>query len=155
MHPIKILVPVFGAVLFAVAYLSWGWQGVAVVAGGLTMWALLHFTRMMHVLKRASERPIGHVGSAVMLNAKLRPGVALLHLLAITRSLGDLRSPKGQQPEIYRWTDGSDSHVTAEFKNGRLASWLLYRPPQPDAEVAPGELVAPVAGATPEAAALR
>ena len=71
------------------------------------MWLLLHFTRMMQVLKRAANRPVGFVDSAVMLNAKLRPGVTLLHVVALTRSLGELRSPKARQPELYRWTDGS------------------------------------------------
>ena len=36
------------------------------------VWVLLHFTRMMTILKRAANRPIGYVDSAVMLNAKLK-----------------------------------------------------------------------------------
>ena len=75
------------------------------------------------------RQPIGYVGSAVMLNAKLRPGVAMLHVLALTRALGEQLSPKDEQPEVFRWTDGSKSHVTAEFLNGRLVKWTLYRPP--------------------------
>ena len=94
----KILVPIAGVALIAGAWNAAGWQGVAIVVGGIVMWMLLHFTRMMAVLKRSSDRPVGWVGSAVMLNAKLRPGVNLLHVMAITRSLGELVSPKDSQP---------------------------------------------------------
>ena len=96
------------------------------------MWMLLHFSRMMQILKRAANRPIGHVGSAVMLNAKLKPGVTLLHVVAMTKSLGALQSPKDTQPELYRWTDAGESHVTCEFHDGKLQKWLLERPVQPD-----------------------
>ena len=80
------------------------------------------------VMRRAAERPIGYVGSAVMLNAKLKPKVNLMHVVALTRSLGERLSEEGQEPEIYRWTDGTDSHVTCEFVNGRLVKWTLVRP---------------------------
>lgn len=127
----KILVPVGGVVLVAAAYRAYGWGGVAVVVGGLVMWLLLHFTRMMQVLKRAADRPVGYVGSAVMLNAKLRPGFTLLHVVAMTRALGELISVKDQQPELFRWTDGTQSFVTCEFVGGKLVKWELVRP-EPD-----------------------
>ena len=94
----KILVPIMGVVLVAGAWQAAGWGGVALVVGGLVMWLLLHFNRTMQVLKRAADRPIGWVDSAVMLNAKLKPGVTLLHTLALTRALGELLSPKDEQP---------------------------------------------------------
>ncbi|WP_298930838.1 glycerate kinase [uncultured Ramlibacter sp.] len=134
----KILVPIAGVALIAGAWNAAGWQGVAIVVGGIVMWMLLHFTRMMAVLKRSSDRPVGWVGSAVMLNAKLRPGVNLLHVMAITRSLGELVSPKDSQPEIFRWTDGTESSVSCEFVNGKLVKWALVRPPaEPEAGDAP------------------
>jgi hypothetical protein len=49
------------------------------------MWLLLHFTRLMTIVRRASNQPIGYVGSAVMLNAKLKPKVSLMHVIAMTR----------------------------------------------------------------------
>lgn len=118
-----------GAVLMAAAWRAYGWAGVALAAGGVLMWLLLHFTRLMHVLKRAADRPLGFVDSAVMLHAKLRPGVSLLHVMALTRSLGQRLSPKDEQPELYRWTDGTASHVTCEFRDGKLVRWELVRPP--------------------------
>src|SRR6185436_4491282 len=100
----KILVPIAGVVAVVVAYRGYGWAGVAAVATGFVMWVLLHFTRMMQVLKRAANRPIGYVDSAVMLNAKAKPGMTLLHVVAMTRALGKLQSEKDVQPEIWRWT---------------------------------------------------
>ena len=124
----RVDIPLLGVALVAIAYRSYGWAGVAVVVTAMVMWGLLHFTRMMQVLKRAANRPIGYVDSAVMLNAKLRPGVTLLHVIAMTRALGELKSVKDEQPELFRWTDGTQSHVTAEFLGGRLVKWDLVRP---------------------------
>ena len=125
----KLLLPVLGVLLVAMAWQAYGWAGVAVVATGTVMWLLLHFTRMMKVLQRASARPVGYCDSAVMLNAKLRPKFTLLHVVAMTRALGEQLSPQDTQPEIFRWTDGSASHVTCEFAGGKLVKWELVRPP--------------------------
>ena len=124
----RVGIPLLGVVLIAMAYRSYSWAGVAVVVTVMVMWGLLHFSRMMQVLKRAANRPIGYVGSAVMLNAKLQPGVTLLHVVAMTRALGELKSAKDQQPELYRWTDGTESHVTCEFFGGKLVKWEMVRP---------------------------
>lgn len=131
----KILLPLAGVLLVVAAYRSYGWGGVALAVGLWVMWLLLHFSRMLQVLKRAAHRPVGYVGSAVMLNAKLKPGVSLLHVVAMTQALGELNSVKDSQPELYRWTDGTDSHVTCEFHNGKLKKWELVRPLQTDQTV--------------------
>ena len=124
----KILIPIASVVLVVAAYRAYGWAGVAAAVGALVMWMLLHFTRMLQILKRAANRPVGYVDSAVMLNAKLQSGATLLHVVAMTRSLGELLSPKDTQPERFRWTDASQSHVTCEFVAGRLKAWELHRP---------------------------
>ena len=125
----RILVPIAGVALVVFAWRSFGGPGVALVAGGILMWVLLHFTRVMQVLKRASDRPIGTVASAVMLNAKLQPGLTLLHVIGLTRALGEQRTPKDQQPEVYRWGDASGSWVDCEFQQGKLVKWSMVRPP--------------------------
>ncbi len=114
--------------MIAVAFTKFGWPGVALVVGGLVFWMLLHFTRMMTVLKRAANAPMGYVASAVMLNAKLKPGVTLLHVTAMTKSLGALQSVKDAQPEVYRWADTAGSHVTCTFVGGKLTTYQLWRP---------------------------
>ena len=98
------------------------------VGGGVLMWGLLHLTRMLTVLKRAADRPKGWVDSAVMLNAKLRPGVNLLHIMALTRSLGERLSDEGTEPEVFRWIDGGEVSVTCQLSGGKLVSWELCRP---------------------------
>ncbi|MEJ6021226.1 glycerate kinase [Ramlibacter sp. PS4R-6] len=134
----KIVLPILGAVLVAIGWRIAGWGGVALAVGAMVMYLLLHFNRMMAVLQKAANRPKGYVGSAVMLNAKLKPGVNMLHVMALTNSLGEPLSPQGQQPEVFRWTDGTGSHVTCDFANGRLVKWDLYRPPaEEDAPAAP------------------
>ena len=136
----RIVYPIAGAALVAFAWRSWGWAGVALVVGGILMWMLLHFTRLTQVLRRAADLPIGFVGSAVMLNSRLRPNLTLLHVIGLARALGEQLSPKDQQPEVFRWTDGSASSVTCEFVNGKLVRWKLERPtaeatgPQPPAQ---------------------
>jgi len=126
----KIFLPIVGAAMVAVAWQAYGWQGAALAGGALVMFLLLHFNRMMHVLKKAAERPKGYVASAVMLNAKLKPGVNLLHVMAMTQSIGEQLSEDGAPTEIFRWTDGSQSSVTCEFTRGKLAKWTLERPPE-------------------------
>ena len=124
----KILVPLAGVAALVLAFRFYSWAGVAAIATGGVMWMLLHFTRMMTVLKRAANRPIGYVDSAVMLNAKLKPGASLLHVVAMTRALGQLQSEKDAQPEVFRWTDGTQSHVTCTFVGGKLMQHALFRP---------------------------
>ncbi len=124
----KILIPlaiIGGAVL---AWRSYGWPGIAAVVTVLVFGILLHFSRMMQILKRAANRPIGHVDSAVMLNAKLKPGATLLHVVAMTRALGLLKSAKDAQPEIFEWKDGTESTVTCTFVGGKLSHHVLVRP---------------------------
>ncbi len=131
---LRIAIPLAGVAAIAFAWYRFGWQGVLIVVTALVMWLLLHFNRMMQVLKRAAARPVGYVDSTVMLNAKLKPGVTLMHVTAMTHSLGQLQTEQDQQPEVYRWSDNSQSHVDCEFHNGRLVRWQLKRPaPGPEA----------------------
>lgn len=125
-----------GVAILGAAWRAYGAGGLAIAAGGLMMWLLLHVTRLMHVLKQAADRPVGYVASAVMLNAKLKPRVNLLHVMAMTRSVGEALSPKDQQPEVYRWSDPGGSSVRCEFVNGRLVKWTLSRP-QAEAAASP------------------
>ena len=137
----KIAVPVVGVAIVVLSYAYGGWPGVALVAGALIMWLLLHFNRMMQVLKRAANRPIGYVDSAVMLNAKLKPKATLMHVVAMTRSLGEQRSAQGVQPEVFRWTDSGGSWVDCTFAGGKLAGHALTRPA--DESAAPIDLPPP------------
>lgn len=109
------------------AYRFYGWVGVVAATSGLVMWVLLHFSRIMQVLKRTANRPVGYIDDAVTFNAKLKPGMTLLHVVAMTQSLGDLQSTKNVQPEVLRWIDGSQSKVTCTFVDGKLVHHELCR----------------------------
>ena len=78
-----------------------------------------------------------------VLNAKLKPRMPLLNVIALTRSLGERLSAEGAEPEVYRWRDPGDSHVTTEFEGGRLLRWQLQRPPVPSEPDAAPPLPAP------------
>jgi hypothetical protein len=142
----RILTLVFAIALGAGAWRAGGWAGLALVGSALLFWFLLHYTRLINVMKRAANRPIGYVGSAVMLNAKLKQGSALLHVMALTQSMGERLSPEGAQPEAYRWTDAGGSQVTAEFEGGKLQRWQLDRPSPPE-DNEPPRVTPPTAGA--------
>ena len=124
----KVLVPLAIIGGAALAYRSYGWLGIAVVVTFLVFGILLHFTRLMTILKRAANRPIGHVDSAVMLNAKLKPGATLMHVVAMTRALGLLKSARDAQPEVFEWKDAGESVVTCTFVGGKLFHHVLVRP---------------------------
>jgi hypothetical protein len=130
MNAHKLLLPLLGVAVVAFAWHSMGFSGVALALGAIVMWMLLHFSRITKVLQRAAQRPVGWCDSAVMLNAKLRPGVDLLHVLALAKAIGEQVSAKDAQPEVYRWTDGTQSRVTCEFRQGKLVKWELWRPPE-------------------------
>lgn len=124
----KLLAPAALALLLFLCWRAWGWPGVLAGAGGGLLWLLLHFTRLMHVMRRAAARPIGTVASAVMLGARLRVGLNLLHVVALAHALGERLSLEGAEPEVYAWRDAGDVQVRCEFEAGRLARWQLLRP---------------------------
>jgi hypothetical protein len=125
----RVWVPLGLATLLVLAWQAQGWAGVALVSGGVVMWGLLHFYRMTTVLRRAAGRPVGWVDSAVMLQARLQPGNNLLHVLALTRALGQQQPDDRPDTEVYRWTDNGGATVTCTFVQSRLASWTFERPP--------------------------
>ena len=143
----KILIPIGVVIFVAGAWHQFQWQGVAIATGAVVMWVLLHFTRMVTVLSRAANRPVGHVASAVMLNVKLQKGVNLMHVIALTKSLGERLSDANTQPEIYKWTDSGDSYVICTFKGGKLISWEMTRPAE-EHEAAAAETAVPTTDTT-------
>ena len=108
----------------AAGYVGWGWPGVVLGITVLVFWLLLQFSRSLRVLKRAAGSPVGHVDSAVMLHSKLKPGMTLMQVLVLTRSLGTRLS---ETPERWGWADPGGARVDLEFDRGKLQSWDLVR----------------------------
>jgi hypothetical protein len=120
--------PVLGwalaAVFVALAWRQYGWQGVAFAATAIVFWLLLQFNRTIRVMKNASSAPVGQVDSAVMLHARLKPGLTLMQVIGLTRSLGRKVS---DDPERYEWADASGARVTIDVHKGRCTAWQLQR----------------------------
>lgn len=113
------------ALAVAVGYASYGWPGALLGITVIVFWLLLQFSRMLRVMRRAAQSPVGHVPSAVMFNARLRSGMRLIDVLQLTRSLGERAS---EAPEVWRWVDAGGAAVALTFEKGRLARWVLTRP---------------------------
>jgi hypothetical protein len=101
------------------------------VSSGIIFWLLQHVTRLMKTMESAAERPMGSLDNAVMFHAQLHRGQRLLSVIALARSLGQLQSDQGVQPEIFAWQDGAGDRVECTFQEGRLTHWDLQRAPQP------------------------
>jgi hypothetical protein len=114
-------------VAVAAGWRGYGWPGVALAASVIVFWLLIQFNRSMKVMRNASGSPVGHVDSAVMLNAKMRAGLPMMQVVMLTKSLGR-RVP--DQPDTWVWADESGSDVTIAFDKGRCKSWTLHRPAQ-------------------------
>ena len=121
----------------AVGGWRWGWPGVLLGTTVVVFWLLLQFSRSLRVLKNAGSAPVGSVANAVMLHARLKPGLTLMQILPLTGSLG--RKLEGPH-EHFRWQDGAGDGVELTLVNGRVTQWQLTRvqPPAPGpADAAP------------------
>jgi hypothetical protein len=122
-------------VALVAGWVNYGWQGVVLVVSAIVFWLLLQFSRALRVMKNAASSPKGQVGSAVMLNARLKPGMTLMQVITLTRSLGEA---VGDTPDTWTWRDGGDSRVTLVFEGGKLRRWELARPAPAPEDAAPG-----------------
>lgn len=121
--------PVLGWLMAAIAvvagWTSYGWPGVALAASVIVFWLLIQFNRSLKVLRNAGSAPVGHIDSAVMLNAKLQVGMPMIKVVALTKSLGRRVS---DTPERWAWADAGGSEVVLSFDKGICKSWVLNRP---------------------------
>ena len=112
----------------AAGYRAYGWPGVALAATIVVFWLLLQFSRALRALRTAGAAPVGSLRSAVMLHAKLRRGMTLPEVLAITGSLGEkMEMPSASPGESWRWRDAGGSAVTVHLRHGRVVDWSLVR----------------------------
>jgi len=105
-------------------YVGYGWPGVVLALTVVVFWLLLQFSQALRTLRIASQRPVGMVPSAVMLNARLHAGMRLPQVLRLTLSLGRRVS---EEPEVWAWADDSGDEVQVQLQGARVASWALHR----------------------------
>lgn len=121
--------PVLGwgmaALAIVAGWFSYGWPGVALAVSVIAFWLLMQFNRSLRVLRNAGSAPVGHIGSAVMLNAKLQAGMPMIKVVALTKSLGRRVS---EEPEQWAWADPGGSEVVLDFEHGLCKRWVLNRP---------------------------
>ena len=104
--------------------MGYGWPGVVLALTVVVFWLLLQFSQVLRTLRIASQRPVGMVPSAVMLNARLHAGMRLPQVLRLTLSLGRKVS---EEPEVWAWADDSGDEVQVQLQGARVASWALHR----------------------------
>jgi len=112
------------AAALLVGWFGYGWRGLVLALTVLAFWLLLQFSRTLRVLRAAARSPVGHVASAVMLQARLHQGMRLTELITITRSLG---RKLADDPETFAWRDAGGDEVEVEFAAGRCTQWRLHR----------------------------
>jgi hypothetical protein len=113
----------------ALGYVQYGWKGVLLALSAVVFWLLMQFTRALRAMRTAGGAPVGHVASAVMLQARLKKGMRLMDVILLTRSLGQkLADEAPGQPESFRWTDEAGAAVTVMLQRGRVTDWQFSRP---------------------------
>lgn len=122
--------PWVGAALAAVAlgagWRGYGWPGLALAFTVIVFWLVIQFNRSLKVMRNAGQSPIGHVKSAVMLNARLRAGMPMIDIVTLTKSLG---TRVAESPETWAWADAGGVTVQVVFDaRGRCERWSLERP---------------------------
>jgi hypothetical protein len=110
-------------------WFGYGWRGIVLALTVIVFWLLLQLSRTLRVMRKAAGAPVGHVESAVMLHSKLREGMTLAQILALTGSLGE-RAPSTDDGAVeeWRWCDAGGATVNVRMSDGRLLGWKLDRP---------------------------
>jgi len=105
---------------------AWGLRGAALAVSAIVFWLLLQLSRSVRVMRRAAERPVGYVDSAVMLQSKLVRGMPLVDVMKLTGSLGRRADPA--RDDVWSWADPGGVEVVVAFDAGRCVRWELRRP---------------------------
>lgn len=119
--------------LLMMGYYNRGWGGFMLVLGAVVFVVLLYITRVMKVLKAASNAPKGLISSAVMINSKLKVGMTLLQVVQMTRSISVPQGDPNAHEVTHRWTDTGGAWVDAVFVDGKLKQWQFGRPENTEA----------------------
>jgi hypothetical protein len=116
------------ALALVAGFAGYGWPGLVLALTLVVFWLLLQFSRALRVMRKAGGAPLGSVRSAVMLHSRLREGMTLAQVIALTGSLGlRVEPPLDGAEESWRWRDEGDASVTVNLRRGRTRSWILQR----------------------------
>jgi hypothetical protein len=113
------------AALTVAAWQLFGARGLVFAVSAIAFWLMLQFNRTVRITRIAAQNPLARVPSAVIFQSGLRPGLTMLQIVTITRTLG--RKVEGTEDD-WVWADEGGDSVRLHFERGRLASWQLERP---------------------------
>ncbi len=117
------------AAALVAGWFAYGWQGLVLAVTAIVFWLLLQFSRALRAMRKAASAPVGRVASAVMLHSRLREGMTLVQVLALTGSLGERVAPPAEgAEESWRWRDAGEASVTIHLRGGQTRHWALQRP---------------------------
>ena len=118
---------------FAASGWSYGWRGLVMAFSVTVFWLLLQFGRALRVMKNATDKPVGHVASAVMFQTKLLRQMTMLQVVGLTKSLGQKVGGRAELDQtntgndVWRWSDEAGDSVVLTFTKGKLTTWELQR----------------------------
>jgi hypothetical protein len=113
----------FPTLFLALCYAAWrsyGWQGLLLATLMSSFWVLLHFTKLLRLLRAAAARPKGMVNDVPALQRQLRPGLPMHEVVRRTACLGE-RPADATTDEVFDWQDEQGRRLRLHFRAGRLA----------------------------------
>jgi len=123
----------FPALVLALSYAGWksyGWQGLLLALLMSSFWVLLHFTKLMRLLRAAATRPLGEVQDVRALQGRLRPGMPMHEVIRQSACLGKREAGEANgSTEDFVWHDAQGRTLRLRFDHGRLRRIERRDPP--------------------------
>ena len=127
-HPSTLIGWGLAVAAVVLGHVLYGGAGVMLALSIVVFWLLLQFSRTLRLMRRAAAQPVGHVESAVMLHAKLKPGLRLMDIIGLTGSLGRrLPHPSPGADESWEWRDAGDDTLVVDLVGGRCVGSSVAR----------------------------
>lgn len=103
---------------------AWHWAGLVLATTVMAFWSILQFNRATRQLRNVADRPKGMVDSVVTLQSKLAHGMTMPEVLAISNSLGQRVSERGND---WLWRDSYGNQIVVNFRRGHVERWSATR----------------------------
>lgn len=129
------------ALVLALCYVGWrtyGWPGLLLALLMSCFWVLLHFTKLLRLLRAAAGRPVGAVADVRALQGRVRPGMPMHEVIRQAACLGKRDdSSLSDTTETFVWHDIQGRTLHLRFHHGRLQR--IERQDVPPGDGATGE----------------